>query len=263
MSLLAVVLAFTLVLVTAWTNAAAARLEARRLADRESMLTRARGPLLDWYRGHLAEIDGPGWTRPDPTEALQDLGFTAPIKVGLSAPQREGNVSGRILLAWSSDPQELARESFDIANGALRTPAGATRMVRIDGRTVERAALRQAQQQLQGLAGALETWFRARVADDPLHRMDRNYFRPLDPGCHVEPDELPCLPDYARADQLSFWHAALDLASADLQTPWGASYPIEVSNGADASASPPYSLALRVRTPWGGLIEARAVEPGN
>ena len=74
---------------------------------------------------------------------------------------------------------------------------------------------------------------------------------------------MPCLPDYAAANALPFLTATLDLGPADLQSPWGRAYPIEISNGRDASAVPPFSIALRIRTPWGTEVQARAVQPGS
>ena len=136
------------------------------------------------------------------------------------------------------------------------------RIERVDGPALEQEAVMRAQRQLQHLASALELRFRARVVDDPLHRMDINHFRPLDPACVALMDELPCVPDYARADRFAFWQGQLDIAAGELQSPWGATYPLEISNGRDASVAPPFSLALRVLTPWGTLLQVRAVEPG-
>jgi hypothetical protein len=132
----------------------------------------------------------------------------------------------------------------------------------VDGRALERAALMRARRQLQTLAARLEIWFQARVADDPLHRLDRNHFRPHDAGCLALPGELPCLAEYAAADSQAFWRSALAIGPEALRSPWGDCCPVEVSNGQDASQEPPYSMVLRIRTPWGQLLQAQAVQPG-
>ena len=260
-SALAVTLAIVLMLVAAWTSAAAARLEARQQLDREAQLALAGEVLSAWYRAHLAELDSPGSEPPDPAEALSGLGLARSVRVGVSALQSRGAVLGRILVAWMP-ATAAADERFDAASGVLLGSSAGTRAIRVDGPALEQEAVMRAQRQLQHLASALELRFRARVVDDPLHRMDINHFRPLDPACVALMDELPCVPDYARADRFAFWQGQLDIAAGELQSPWGATYPLEISNGRDASVAPPFSLALRVLTPWGTLLQVRAVEPG-
>jgi len=244
-ALLSAVLAIVLLLAAGW-NAAAARRAEQAAAQRQQRAQQlARERLADWYRAHLAELDAPGGLPPDPAAALAGLPAAAGFRLVLGELQVDGEVSGRALQLAGAGAPGLAGQPL------------------VDGSALERAALVQARRQLRELATRLEVWFRARIALDPLHRRDRNYYRPADPACLALPGELPCLPDYTDISTLAFLPVALGLDAASLHTPWGPCCPIEASNGVDASVDPPYSLALRIRTPWNTLLQARAVQTGG
>lgn len=246
-AMLATLCAVLLLLVTGWHAAGAARAAAVAAQRQQQALAAARERLSDWYRSHLAELDAPGSLPPDPLPALAGLPAAAGLRVSLGELAFEGDVAGRVLRLQP----------------AVTPPGEAIAEVVVDGRVIERAALAKARRQLQDLAARLEIWFRARVALDPLHRLDRNHYLPADPGCLALPDELPCLPDYAQLDGLAFLHRSLALDDASVRTPWGSCCPIEASNGTDASTTPPYSLALRIRTPWNAWLQVQAVQAGG
>ena len=279
----AAVLALSLMLLGAWTAAGTAQIESVQARQRLKLLAQAQIALGGWYRDHLDQLDGPAaGPPPDPAEAVANLGLVPPLALGLSdpLPDTSGQISGtpgqvpasagqdlpgghsRLLLAWIAPNPRPGRDVFDRQSGRLLAASLDTQMIEVDGHVIERAARREAELRLQRISSALEVWFQGRVQDDPLHRLDRNYFRPADPDCRNGALELPCLPTYQAADRLDFWTTALGLSAGDLQGPWGPDYPLEVSNGEDASLSPPFSVALRFRVPGGMPVAMRAVEPG-
>ena len=238
--MLGVMLAFALLLLAGWTAATSRRLEARAGEVRTAALQHARERLTRWYREHLAELDTPGGVPPDlpPSEP-------GPGAAGLPSFQLGALVFQDAIPARSVVYQEAGRER-----------------VLVDGHGLERSAQAAARVQLREVAARLETWFHARVADDPLHRLDLNHFRPADAGCGEAGDELPCLADYTALGGQPVLIRNLALSPEDLHSPWGDCCPIEVSNGADANPAPPYSMALRIRTPWGVAIPMLAIQPG-
>jgi hypothetical protein len=260
-SLLAAVLAFTLLLVTAWTQAAARRAEAVAAADQRLQLAAARVQLSDWYLRHLADLDAPGLLPPQPEVHTGTRGAQLQVEVG--ALQFDHEVPGRAVTAWFASAAAPAHRPAAAPGGPDLSADPGILQARVDGWTLERAALAQARRQLQGLAARLEIWFQARVADDPLHRLDRNHFRPRDPACLALDGELPCLPDYTPVERHAAWRSALAIGAEELRSPWGDCCPVEASTGADASQQAPFSVALRIRTPWGQLLQAQAVEPGG
>lgn len=240
--LLAAVLAVVLLLLAGWTRAAAGRAEERQQGRRAQLLAQAEALLSDWYQVHLAELDSPGGVPPDPAPVLAALPGAGTLRVNLGPLESVSGTPGRRLALWDGT-----------------APSAAARVV--DGHRLEQAALGVAREHLQRLAGVLEQWSRARLLADPLHRADRSLFRPQDPDCLAGLDELPCLPEYAPLAGLPFVARQLALDAAALRTPWGSCCPVEASNGADASAAPPFTLALRIRTPWNLALTAFAVQP--
>ncbi|MDE3010040.1 MAG: hypothetical protein KGI67_04060 [Pseudomonadota bacterium] len=238
---LALLGALSLLLLAHWNVDTAVRAERRALLRQTALEQQLADRLQDWYRQHLAELDAPGAAAPDPATVLQTLPGTDRIRVALGPLTFEGDVAGRLVYAAT----------------------GSDSRVLVDGHALERLAIDRARRQLRQLAARLETWFAARIASDPLHLADSNHFRPADPGCFAASGELPCLAEYVDVAQLERLANALALTPSELHSPWGSCCPLEASNGADASAVAPYTLALRVRTPWDLTLVARAVQPAG
>lgn len=241
MATLALLGALSLLLLARWNVETAARAERRTLLRQMALRQHLADRLQDWYRQHLAELDAPGAAAPDPATVLRTLPEAGRVRVTLGPLTFEGEVAGRLVYAAT---------------------AGDSRVL-VDGHALERLAVERARRQLRQLAARLETWFAARIASDPLHRADSNHFRPADPGCFAAAGELPCVADYVDVAQLERLATTLALTPAELLSPWGSCCPLEASNGADASAFAPYTLALRVRTPWDLMLVAQAVQPAG
>lgn len=244
-ALLAAIMAVVLLALAGWQAHAATLATGAADARRSAALALASERLRDWYRGHLAELDTPGGLPPDPAAALAGEPRLREVQVDLGALASDGEVLGRPVRAWMrSDP------------GGAGSAA-----VAVDGRALEREAMRSARAQLAGLARRFEAWYAARIAIDPLHRLDRDWYRPVDAGCLALAGELPCLSDWTAAGSVASAAAALGVDAAAFATPWGDCCPVELDNGLDQGAGPPYTLALRVRTPWNQALLVQAVQP--
>lgn len=68
---------------------------------------------------------------------------------------------------------------------------------------------------------------------------------------------MPCLDAYTAATTVDWLEAGVGAVQAI--DAWGGT--LELSNLADASTEiPPYSMAIRARTPWGAVLHAQAVQ---
>lgn len=112
---------------------------------------------------------------------------------------------------------------------------------------------------LKKVAAKAQTYFKARMLQDPERSIDINYFRRPSGTCYVSGSmDLDCLDNYTplvgtRAAQ------ALGLSDEELYTAWGA--PIEASNLQDSNTgATPFSMAFRARRPLGDFMTVRAVQ---
>ena len=247
MAVLTALLTLTLGLLAAWSLRLGNEGEARQTARRAALLADASRRVSRWYQEHLAELDSAGLLPPDPAAVLP--------------PQVDGLRAMAVLGELQAEQGIFARRVI-VRVTAPGPVAPATLQTEVDGAPLEHAALDRARRQLQEVASRLEIWYRARVADDPLHRVDRNHFQPQDPACRVAPGELPCLPEYAEVATLPAWRQALALDAEALRTPWGMCCPLEASTG-PLTQEAPFAVALRIRTPWGATLQAAAVAPGG
>lgn len=112
-----------------------------------------------------------------------------------------------------------------------------------------------------------QAYFKARMLQDPEKNISVNYFRPTI-GCPGGNGvELVCMDVYTPlvsifngTAQLSATAMAIGIAEQDLLSAWG--LPIEASNGLDAESTvPPFTMVFRARTPSGGYISIRALQP--
>lgn len=116
---------------------------------------------------------------------------------------------------------------------------------------------------MENIALRAQSYFKARVLQDPERNASVNYFIPRT-GCSAPlAHDIPCLPtagngyvDLADAGL----EAQLGLEPSLLSNAWGT--PIQVTNMAPhaETSSPPYSLVIRTQSPWGGFMQIYATQ---
>lgn len=116
---------------------------------------------------------------------------------------------------------------------------------------------------MQQIALNAQSYFKARVLQDPERNAAINYFMPPSGCASAHPNDIPCLPlagggfvnlDYAGVE------GPLALSPAMYLNAWGT--PIQVTNMAPhaETAMPPYSLVIRTQSPWGGFLSVYATQ---
>ena len=265
------VLAVVLLVLTTWSQVLSGRALAQQARTHQRAVSDAQTVLRDWYRQHLADLDAspPAATGlPDPAMALAVLVDHAGLHTALSPLQVYGDVQCRRVAIWWPVPGSAAQ--VDAADGQVTALRPDEPYALVDGCAEEQLALARAQRRLSALAGLLERWFQAldqhglahAVQDDPRHRLDINHFAGMAAACPAAPDASSCAESFvAVADQPALRQLA-DADAAGLQSPWGAASPYEVGGVANGLAGLPFAVSLRVRTPWGTVLTAQAVQPG-
>lgn len=133
---------------------------------------------------------------------------------------------------------------------------------------VERALAKETSARLQRIAQKAQSYFKARMLQDPERNISVNYFRRPSGGCEVFPQDLGCLDTYEGLVTMSSSTTyvrsriatILGLNDEELFSAWG--QPIEASNLQDSSvAAAPFSMALRARKPLGGFMTIKAIQP--
>ncbi len=259
-ALLAGMLGLVLVLLAAREQISLHHLTGQQALRQAQQAATVRQRLTDWYQQNQFLLTQAAGAAPAPATVLADLRAPGPWHALLGTVHACAGARGASVFAWVDSTQGPAQ--FDPVRQGLIGAHADTQLVVVDGCALQQAAVQQANRTLQRVAQRLESWFQARVADDPRHRLDRNYFQEAAPTCVAGPDQLPCLPDYVPVTGLAFFQRQLGLQPSELVGPWGSPFPVEVSAGAPASQQPPYSLALRLQTPWGDALAAQAVQPG-
>lgn len=227
----------------------------------QDYLRQAAEAVKRFYQENRAQMDGaaaPGYT---PVALLSGAGVQTRWNLQAAMSLRQSALSGAIqyrdIYLWiprrNPDPTVLdaASDTFTPGTGVL--------WAKVSGIGIEKDAYQDAQTRLQMLAQALEKMFRAKLASDPLHDVSLNYFQAIGCSSHAA-GEIPCTNNaYAAAASLGLGPTAG--VGDDLVTdPWGGA--VLASNTLDANqGSAPYSMALRVVTPWGSAITVDAVEP--
>lgn len=112
---------------------------------------------------------------------------------------------------------------------------------------------------MQKVAAKAQSYFKARMMQDPEHSIDINYFRRPSGVCSVSGSmDLGCFDAYTPLVG-TFAAQAMGLSAEELYTAWG--QPIEVSNLQDSNTgTTPFSMAFRARRPLGDYLTVRAVQ---
>ena len=219
----------------------------------QGYLDEVRIGLLGWYARELALIDR-SIAPPDPVAILRGAGVAPRWGLRVVASDRlvRDGIAYRVVAAWL--PAEADASALDATTGRFTASAGA-RWIVVSGFDLQAGAMADTRARLDRLARQLESAYRARLMSDPSRDATVNRFRAV--RCATPSvGELPCIDDYAVVDG-SGLARAVGLDALLVTNAWGA--PIEASNGVDASAVMPFSMALRTATPWGGVLSMFAV----
>jgi hypothetical protein len=228
-------------------------------AEHARYLLSAKEKIEAWYRRNVAEVDSVHGVANHFARLFAESGIVPRwgVRYAVSEPIASGTLSYRTIAIWL--PQSAADPSaLDPATGRF-VSGPRTKFQIVDGRAIEAEAFAATLAVMRGFARALEARFYAKRTSDSDRLIDANYFRPRDPACAAQADEIPCIAGYEKAAELN-WRVILGLEPATLVSAWGS--PILVSNTLDSQTSiPPFSMALQVATPWGATIRLAAVQP--
>jgi hypothetical protein len=133
------------------------------------------------------------------------------------------------------------------------SPCDTRALVAVDGQALQRELRMRARERLAVVAYKLQSYFKARVLQDPERSIALNYFRnPRGGSCPTTPvaPDLGCLDTY-QVPSATFAQRA-NLTAEDLVSPWGEA--VEVSNLQDSETQrAPFTMA--VRAPVKGTTE--------
>lgn len=223
-------------------------------SDRAEYLREAANALAVWYAAHQATLDGTV-APPNSEEVLRGAGIAPRYGLALSASDRliQDEVAFRVFALWlpaaSPDPSR-----FDPSSGAF-APGPGVPFVVVSGADIQARAVADTRHTMARLAAQLEHYFAARTLASGGD-VSANHFRPSN-GCAREEGAMPCLDAYTAATSVDWLEAGVGAVQAI--DAWGGT--LELSNLIEASAEiPPYSMAIRARTPWGTVLQAQAVQ---
>lgn len=253
LAMVGVVVTLAGAIVAGWATLASRAQSDALVQVQQAYLEEVRAALLGWYTRELAGVDRTA-DAPEAGALLREAAI--PMRWGLRLAvsariEREG-VAFRQIAAWL--PGENDASALDPASGRF-TPSGATQWIVVSGFPLQAAAVGESRARLDRLAQHLEAAYRARLLSDPSRDVTVNRFRA--PDCpSPAAGELPCIEDHTPV-AASGLPQAVGLDPLLMENAWGG--PIEASNGAGASQTIPFSMALRTTTPWGSVLMMNAV----
>lgn len=165
-------------------------------------------------------------------------------------------IPSRKIMVWH--PASTPISDWSLTQGLPLAQLGGDAIGRIhDTRSADIERYAQAQAQMERMGMLLSSYFKARQAMDPRTSLSVNWWR--NPTCTSDEDEhyLPCVNTYTSMVS-SGVATALGLSAADIRTPYG---DMEFSNGQDASLTEPFTVALRVSTPFGPPMRKTVIAP--
>jgi hypothetical protein len=230
--------------------------EAASRGNAELSIDVARVALSSWYERTIANDTAQVLVAP----TFQQLGVDAKPtwRILVSEPITEDSLRfRRFVIVEEARPESST--AFTPSTGAFTSSVGNVYR-QLDGKLIHTAALLATEERLKRLATLLQRRYSVMLTTDPLRDTTINHFRPRQ-GCSASANEIPCVDDYQAASTVGL-QTILGLEPAGLVSGWGS--PVEVSNGVDSNTvAPPYTMALRARTPWGTYVTAAAVQPLN
>jgi len=237
---------------------AADAIAAREQAYLDTLARRLEG----YYRRNAAAIDGGASFAVDLNQLVAELGLEpmSALKLGISDRLTGSQVQFRRFVLWikRATPDSSV---FIASTGAFAPGVGVPYRV-IDGEAIEGALLEETLGRMKHFAAQLERRFRAKFEADPLRSLNVNHFRALGPACTAKLDDIPCIDAYRDVAAAADFSLLLSSDPATLSSAWGERF--SVSNLLDShTASPPYTMAVLARLPWGGTLLVNAVQPLN
>ncbi len=233
--------------------------------DRRAYIADASERLARWYElnsgatGALAgQIDVPA--------ALAQAGVTP--RYGLQAAssnrQADGMVAWHVMALWLPEPDSVQGVALDPLTGGFTQgtyivsglPARVVHAI-VDGHASQLRLYSESSRRIREVGSRLENRFSAMRATHPLMPMFTNWYRAQDCGA-VQGGELPCYDAYQDIAGTEVPAAAGTSPVSDSNA-WGGA--VQVSNLADSSTIPPYSMSIRTALPWGGWLQVIAQEP--
>lgn len=231
------------------------------LAKKRAYVLDAAERLSTWYQANPLSMDGaaapvvPGCTGSVPVCLMTAAGIVPKYGVTLDVGARSFAAEGfpwRALTLWISRAgvSGAARQSY--------LPANALVSAGVNGLAIERANQLAAQQAVNDVAVAMQNGYAAWLGANKNTALD--WFQPAGCGPAGSNPVVACVSTWSTASQSQVAQASgWTGATAD---PWGD--PVEICNASACGANDtalPYTLGVRVVTPWGQTLTAVAVEP--
>lgn len=257
-----------------------ARAQANQLvANQQKYLESARTAVLAFYERNAYAIDEQSMS--NTTTIAQILaGANVPVRYDLQAALSKVLVSPeglsyRVVALWlpsetdATNPPNIANfintgNFISCSNGSLC----AVRQVRVfDSASIQREKAKRTIAQLEQIAMKAQSYFKARMLQDPERNVSVNYFRAPSGVCQAQPMDLECLNNYTPLSTSGAGSAVvrsttaqnLGLSDAELLSAWGR--PIEASNLVDSvTDDTPYTMSFRAVTPAGTFYKVKAVQ---
>lgn len=237
----------------------------RAAADRRAYLADASARLARWYEFNSGATGAqPGQI--DVAAALSQAGVTPRYNLQSASSNRlaDGMVSWHVMALWLPDPDSVQGIALDPVTGAFTQgvyiasglPARVVHAV-IDGHASQLRLYSESSRLIREIGARLENRFSAMRATHPLMPMFTNWYRAQDCGA-VQGGELPCYDAYQDIATTEVPATAGTSPASDFNA-WGGA--AQVSNLADSSTVPPFSMSIRTALPWGGWLQVVAQEP--
>jgi hypothetical protein len=257
------------------------RSQANQLArNQQRYLAEAKNAVLAFYEPHAFAIDQQSMSN---TTTIEEIlaGANVPVRFGMQAAlskvlaSPEG-VPYRAVALWlpsetdETNPPDLA--TF-ISTGRFvscinSTADCATRQFQVfNSADLERELAKRTIARLERVAMKAQSYFKARMLQDPERNVSVNYFRTPEGSCEVLPMDLQCLDNYTplatidASANLTASRTAINigLSADELVSGWGR--PIEGSNLTDSvTDDTPYTMVFRAATPAGTFYTVKAVQ---
>lgn len=270
-------LAFSLVVGYA---AVLTRQEANGLADkREAFLTQQLELLESYWRANAYAIDRTGLGNTTTAEELfKAARLTNQYGLALALSdvrvQASEDIAYRVAVLYlpaetdETNPPDLQRfrttGEFQCANPGADC---ASRVMKVfSSLELQRELQRETQARLTQVAQKAQSYFKARMLQDPERNVSVNYFRKPLGACVVEPMDLDCVDTYqalmgtgVNGSNKLLMATNLALADEELYSAWG--LPIEASNLQDSETlDTPFTMVFRALKPSGNFMRIIAVQ---
>jgi len=244
----------------------------RALLDTENRMTQDASKALDelesWYKRNFIEI-AQTETALNEDQLLAILHHPYPgLRLAMSTPILSSSscsvalnattecVPSRVFAAWypSTTPTGISDVREGIDYGAFTGNAiWSTRSTRLWD--IEQFA--RSESHIDQVGMLLRSWMKSRQMADKRTMYGVNWWRHMSCASDAAVIFLPCVNNYTEL-RTTVIPAAIGIPNEDTLTPYGW---MEFSNLEDARLTAPFSVSLRVRTPWGQYIQKQVAQP--